>query len=142
MRVTTWRKISEDVNTSRGIQSGRNGLNAFSSTSNRASAVTREKRVNSVPWTGAAATTVARPSSEVSVTEGSRRGRAASVVQAPKAEEGGFGVTGVQFGDDLGAVVVAACFAGGEEDARIWCHYYGTSVDSSGMACMVESVPK
>ena len=36
-----------------------------------------------------------------------------------KAGEGGGGDSGAEFGDDLGAVVVAGGFAGGEKDARI-----------------------
>jgi hypothetical protein len=38
---------------------------------------------------------------------------------AAKTEEGGVGVAGAQFGDELCAVVVSAGFAGREEDARI-----------------------
>jgi hypothetical protein len=38
---------------------------------------------------------------------------------AAEAGEGGGGYAGAEFGDDLGAVVVAGGFAGGEEDARI-----------------------
>ena len=38
---------------------------------------------------------------------------------AAEAEEGYVGMAGAEFGDELRAVVVAAGFAGGEEDARI-----------------------
>ena len=38
---------------------------------------------------------------------------------AAEAGEGGGGMRRAEFGDDLGAVVVAGGFAGGEEDARI-----------------------
>ena len=38
---------------------------------------------------------------------------------AAEAGEGGGGDAAVEFGDDLGAVVVAGGFAGGEEDARV-----------------------
>ncbi len=38
---------------------------------------------------------------------------------AAEAGEGGGGDAAAQFGDDLGAVVVAGGFAGGEEDARV-----------------------
>jgi hypothetical protein len=38
---------------------------------------------------------------------------------AAETEEGGVGVAGVQFGDELRAVVVSAGLTGGEEDTRI-----------------------
>jgi len=36
-----------------------------------------------------------------------------------EAGEGGGGIAAMEFGDDLGAVVIAGGFAGGEEDARV-----------------------
>jgi hypothetical protein len=46
---------------------------------------------------------------------------------ATEAEGGEVRVAGAQFGDDLGAVVIAAGFAGREEDARV-------GVDGDGMS--------
>jgi uncharacterized protein YdeI (YjbR/CyaY-like superfamily) len=51
-------------------------------------------------------------------------------------------VAGAELGDDLGAVVVAAGFAGREEDARIGVGGDGTSVDFSGGDCMAGSAAK
>jgi hypothetical protein len=47
---------------------------------------------------------------------------------AAEAGEGGSGIAAVEFGDDLGAVMVAGGFAGGEEDARV-----GDNVDESSL---------
>ena len=38
---------------------------------------------------------------------------------AAQSEEAGFGVAAAEFGDDLGAVVIAGGFASGEEEVRI-----------------------
>jgi hypothetical protein len=39
--------------------------------------------------------------------------------RSAEASEGGCGNAAAEFGDDLGAVMVAGGFAGGEEDARV-----------------------
>jgi hypothetical protein len=55
---------------------------------------------------------------------------------ATEAERGEVRMAGVEFGEELRAVVVAAGFAGGEEDARVGGGGDGTSVDFSGGDCM------
>ncbi len=55
---------------------------------------------------------------------------------AAEAEAGEVGVAGAEFGEELGAVVVAAGFASREEDSRVGVGGDGTSVDFSGGACM------
>jgi uncharacterized protein YdeI (YjbR/CyaY-like superfamily) len=61
---------------------------------------------------------------------------------AAETEGGEVRVTGVQLGDDLGAVVIAAGFAGREEDARVGVGCDGISVDFSGGDCMAGTVAK
>jgi hypothetical protein len=45
-----------------------------------------------------------------------------------EAGKGCAGKAAVEFRDDLGAVVVAGCFAGGEEDARVGCRADASSL--------------
>jgi hypothetical protein len=61
---------------------------------------------------------------------------------ATEAEGGEVREAGAEFSDDLGAVVVAAGFAGREEDARIGVGRDGTSVDFSGGDCMARMAAK
>jgi Domain of unknown function (DUF1905)/Bacteriocin-protection, YdeI or OmpD-Associated len=61
---------------------------------------------------------------------------------AAQAEAGEVRVTFAKFDEELGAVVVAAGFAGREEDARIGARDDGTSVDFSGEDCMALSAAK
>ena len=51
---------------------------------------------------------------------------------AAETEGGEVRVTGVQLGDDLGAVVVSAGFAGREEDARVGGRSDGISLNGCG----------
>jgi uncharacterized protein YdeI (YjbR/CyaY-like superfamily) len=51
-------------------------------------------------------------------------------------------VASAKFGEELGAVVVAAGFAGREKDARVGARDDGTSVDFSGEDCMALSAVK
>jgi hypothetical protein len=48
---------------------------------------------------------------------------------APEAKAGEVRIAGAQFEDELGAVMVTACFTGGEEDARIVTHSDEISVN-------------
>jgi uncharacterized protein YdeI (YjbR/CyaY-like superfamily) len=61
---------------------------------------------------------------------------------AAKAEEGRLREAVTELADELGTVVVAAGFAGREEDARVGCGGDGTSVDFSGGDCMAGSAAK
>jgi uncharacterized protein YdeI (YjbR/CyaY-like superfamily) len=61
---------------------------------------------------------------------------------AAQTEAGEIRVASAKFEEELGAVVVAAGFAGREEDARIGARDDGTSVDFSGEDCMALSAVK
>ena len=61
---------------------------------------------------------------------------------ATEAEAGEFGAPYAKFSEKLGAVMVAAGFACGEEDARVGVCDDETSVDFSGGACMALSATK
>jgi len=63
-------------------------------------------------------------------------------LQAAEAEGGEVGHAGTEFGEDLRAVVVAAGFAGREEDIRVGCCGDGTSVDFSRGDCMAVRAAK
>jgi len=60
----------------------------------------------------------------------------------PEAETGELQMTPAKFGEELGAVVVAAGFAGREKDARVGARDDGTSVDFSVEDCMGLSAVK
>jgi uncharacterized protein YdeI (YjbR/CyaY-like superfamily) len=61
---------------------------------------------------------------------------------AAKAKAGEIRVASAKFDEELGAVVVAAGFAGREEDARVGARDDETSVDFSGEDCMALSAAK
>ena len=54
---------------------------------------------------------------------------AASISAPPRPEKVACGVAAAELGDDLGAVVVAGGFAGGEEDGRVGGGGDGISLD-------------